>query len=213
MNPGDTMVLSEHKRFIEVGLCWLISIAATGIVYALFLMPLNRSVKKIENLVNEKMEKLNHASHLVSQQSLLTSEERLARSREQFGRFVKVSDQVSDFALNVSQIAEGLLIKNLSTEGRAEGIFHEIPNCSSIGMNRIDVSWQGTYPQFVRMVNALERHQPVILIDQFTLSGGETNVKSSRVKMALAMLVEKRKNLSEDSGVKSRKRRMTMDSE
>jgi len=185
------MVFNEHKRFVEVGLCWLISIVATGAVYTLLLLPLNRWVGQIEKRLNDRTERLNHAAELISHETLKTSQNQFADSREQFDRLVIKPDRASEFALNVSRIAEQLHIKNLSTKGRAEGIFSEIPNCSRIEASRIDVSWTGSYPQFVRLVNAFERHQPAILIDRFTLFRAETNAKLNEVTMALTMLAEK----------------------
>jgi hypothetical protein len=199
------MILTRHKRFVEVSLCWLISMVATGAVYTLLLLPLNRWVGQIEKQVNERVERLNHAAELVSQESLHKSEKQLAGSREQFDCFVTKIDRASDFALNVSEVAKQLQIKNLSTKGRAEGIFFEIPNCSLIEMSRINISWKGSYPQFIRLVNTLERHQPAILIDRFMLFRPETDSKFNEVSMDLTMLVEKRRVPSDGAMAQAKK--------
>ncbi len=199
------MVLTRHKRFVEVSLCWLISMVVTGAVYTLLLLPLNRWVGQIEKQVNERIERLNHAAELVSQESLRESEKQFAGSREQFDCFVTKSDGASNFALNVSEVARQLQIKNLSTKGRAEGIFFEIPNCSLIEMSRINISWKGSYTQFIRLVNALERHQPAILIDRFMLFRSETDSRFNEVSMDLTMLVEKRRVPSGGAMAQARK--------
>ena len=197
---------SEHKQlFIKIASTWLAFAAAVAAIYMFFLLPVHRKRIRIRNEVQKQTALFNHASELISKNSLHSSQDRLIKCKERFERFVTASDKATDLALAISEIAEELGIRDLATRGRTGWVLSEIPNCETILMSRIEISWNGTYRQFVRLVSEFERHRPVILIDKFVMEPSNRSDKLNEFNMHLAVLVEQTQTELDDAAVQTAK--------
>ena len=197
---------SEQKQlFIKIASTWLAFAAAVAAIYMFFLLPVHRDQTRIRSEVQKQTALFKHTSEIVSKDSLHSSQGRLIRCKERFERFLTASDKATDLALSISEIAEELGIKGLATRGKAGWVLSEIPNCETILMSRIEISWNGTYRQFVRLVSEFERHRPVILIDKFVMEPSIRSDILNEFKMHLAVLVEQTQTELDDAAVQTAK--------
>ena len=65
----------------------------------------------------------------------------------------------------------------------------DIPQCDVVGENQIDVFFEGTFNQFAAFLNSLERHEPVIFVEQFKISRDLRDDTRNKVTMTLSVLV------------------------
>ena len=185
------MRLVQKQYFIKLGVIWLILVAVVIGLYVIILRPVHEKAKLKRSQVNALTAELNMVSGLVGIKNMRLQHDRLVKCKERFEDLVISQNEITDFALEVSRIAKKLEIKDMTALGKGGGEFSEIPNCNYLMLGRIDISWQGSYEQFVRLINEFERHRPVILIDKFVIARlGESDF-TNEITLTLAILVEK----------------------
>ena len=185
------MRLVQKQYFIRLGVIWLILIAVVVGLYVIILRPVHKKAKLKRSQVNVLTAELDKMSGLIGIKNMRLLQEHLMQSRERFEDFVIAQNKITDIALEVSRIAKKLGIKDMTALGKGGGEFSEIPNCNYLMLGRIDISWQGSYEQFVKLINEFERHRPVILIDKFVIARlGESDF-TNEITLTLAILVEK----------------------
>ncbi|MBW8002142.1 MAG: hypothetical protein FVQ80_08970 [Planctomycetes bacterium] len=185
------MRLVQKQYFIRLGVIWLICITVVIAIHVIFLRPVHKKARIKRSQVNTLTAQLDEVSGLVGMKNMRSLQKRLAQSRERFEGFVIAQNKITDIALEVSRIAKKVGIKDVTALGKGGGEFFEIPNCNYLMLGRIDISWQGTYKQFVRLINEFERHRPVILIDKFVIARLSESDFTNEITLTLAVIVEK----------------------
>lgn len=181
---------TNNKTIATLLAVWSGAMITLLAVYAMAIAPVqNLALQKHEEF-QKRARGLNHAVKLVNEQSLLSSIKKLRGINEKFERFVRNSDASHNFALEVSQIAKKIGIPDLETNGNTTDMFLSIPNCPNIAVSKMNITGTGNYKQFIRLINAMERHNPMILIHSFDIEAQETTTGVTKMKMNLRMIVE-----------------------
>ena len=113
----------------------------------------------------------------------------------------KLRSRVSDFAVDleaapdlvfgIAQIASDAGVESFAMRPRTKQGLESLPGCDRIGEKRIDVSFTSRFHGFAALLNALERHHPVLFVESFTISHSRLQSSEPQVSMELAVLVEK----------------------
>ena len=88
------------------------------------------------------------------------------------------------------QIAEQAGIKGYSTRYRNSSLIAELDNCLHVGASWVNISWKGDFEQFTRLINKLERHRPVVLVDGFLISKPDNSAQGCQIELSLIILVD-----------------------
>jgi len=67
-----------------------------------------------------------------------------------------------------------------------------MPDCDYIYENYIDISFNAGFSQFAALLNALERHWPVVFVDKFTITRSRQDNLERPVTMNLTVFVKKK---------------------
>lgn len=96
-----------------------------------------------------------------------------------------------DLVFEIAQLASDTGVASFAMKPRGRQGLDTVPNCDRIGEKRIDVSFTSCFHGFAALLNALERHHPVLFVESFTISHPRVRSSEPQVNMELAVLIQK----------------------
>ena len=91
---------------------------------------------------------------------------------------------------DIGKIATDRDIGSFSIGGKDSRGIAAIPNCNYIGESYLDINFTGRFNQLATFLNTLERHQPVIFVDDFTISQSTQRYAGHRINLNVAVFVK-----------------------
>ena len=89
----------------------------------------------------------------------------------QYADFVFRSDQMSKLDFAIQGIAEKSGLSSFSARHLETTAAPESLKLQQIAQRELSLSFTGGFPGFLHFVNELERHQPLVFVNQFTVHG------------------------------------------
>ena len=191
-NIGIKMNKALKEYIITLGLVWLGCAVLFIFVFMFFLKPQFKAKKMLAKQFAEKKAEFENARDTLSEQSRADFEKELSMLREKVEGFVTDSDGTANLTFDISRIANANNVSSFSIKGRNNLEVKDIEGCSLIGRSRIDVDFESNFKQFAKFLNSLERHEPVIFIDSFSIDKNRQNAEKAKVAMTLSVFVQKR---------------------
>jgi Tfp pilus assembly protein PilO len=188
---GLTMKKVLREYATTLGLIWVACFIVLIFVYVLVLKPQGQIKQTLLKQLEVKKQDYiaARATSNDESRSLLVADVEQMQGR--LRRFVTDSDGSANLTFAISRIANENKVAAFSIKARDNKSLFEIPQCSVIGENRMDVSFVGDFRQFAMFLNALERHEPVIFVDSFSITKDNRDDEANKVSMSLSVFVEK----------------------
>ncbi|MBN2589349.1 MAG: hypothetical protein JXA96_05780 [Sedimentisphaerales bacterium] len=181
------MISISRNNLQIAGVIWGISVVVFASIYMFILKP----------------QKLDMDNYAVKQQKIDTTDFELQKKqlREQIDS-IKVN--LDDFVIGSDYVQDlaSVEIFNLAKDNNLDSFLirpwrdKEVPafkNNKYVYGQFIQVSFNATFNEFAQFLNKLERHEPYIFIDSFSIKRSTDGNKKHEVDMDLAILVEKNK--------------------
>lgn len=182
-------IFKEYLKLL--GLVWIGCIILFVFVYMMVLKPQGRSKRELSRQLEEKKQDYIAAratSNEETRKSLMLEVERL---ENQLRRFVADANNAANLTFDISRIANSNNVLSFSIKARDNKAIFGIPQCNLIGENRMDVSFNGDFRQFAIFLNTLERQEPVVFVDSFSITKANQSQEANRINMSLSVFVEK----------------------
>jgi hypothetical protein len=182
-----------REYLTTLGLIWLGCLIVFVFVYMLVLKPQSRFKRSLSKELEEKKQDYiaaRAASNEEIRKGLVLDVERL---ENQLRKFVADANGYTDLTFDVSRIANKNNVLSFSIKSRNNKGTYDIPQCKLIGEGKMDVSFSSDFRQFAMFLNGLERHQPMVFVDSFSITKGDRLDESNRVSMSISVLVEREK--------------------
>jgi hypothetical protein len=167
----------------------------------ILIRPQNESKRQLENTLAEQKQLLASARRAAQEQTQIQLNEHIERLRDQLGRFVIDLENLSDLTYDVTQIAnrENLTSFNMTTRAKKRtgkrGVINKAKSeINHINENFIDIHFTAGFHQFATFVNALERHRPILFVDEFKIELSTKNESLYQATLDVATLVRKKQN-------------------
>lgn len=197
---------TDIKNYImKVTVAWVVCASILVFAYLFLLFPTQRKLAYVRNRLDSIRGKYDEATEFVSGKYLDKMREQVARLETEINKYLVPGEEAKTNAFRVSQIAEQSGVKGFSTKFRTSSTATVVDNCPQVETSRIDISFQGQYKQFVRLINDFERHQPIVLVESFSIIASDKGDKLNKVKIALTILVDNRNKQSSDTEKNSTK--------
>lgn len=100
-------------------------------------------------------------------------------------------EMAPDLLLEIAKLASDIGAESFAMRPRGRQGLDALPGCDLIGEKCIDISFTARFGRFAALLNALERHQPVLFVESFSIDNTRSQSSGPRVDMAVAVLVEK----------------------
>ena len=169
---------------------WGGSFAALLVLYLFLLLPQNN----MANFSKEKLAQLNR-EYLMSK-AANSPEIRAMQNKEltelnnTLNVFVTDFDDLDKLTFSISKIAAEIRVDTFANKGSDSESYSEISTCDQVGYVDATISFRSSFSKFARFVNAVERHDPIIFVDGFTITQDKREDSRHKAEIFLNFLIK-----------------------
>jgi Tfp pilus assembly protein PilO len=195
----------KNKKKLKItAAVWMISLLLAGVIYMLVISPQNSRINNMRNKLAEQKETYELAQNASKEQTRIRLAEQINGLRDRLNMFVVDSDDAANLTFDISQLAQEKSVTSLNIEHKSGRTApEESDSKNNINERHIDISFIAGFNQFAAFLNAIERHRPVLFVNQFTLTRSNQGKSTYQIKMDIAALVKKQqddKTTAKDTG-------------
>jgi hypothetical protein len=176
------------KKVFNLVMLWIVSIGVLAIAYFVVVFPIHLAVSHKSNEVSEMSSEIKRMRKYVSDENFARLKERQRSLAETLDGFVAGSLKAGECTYAIADVAANIGVGDFTTKQKTTKGFSQIQNCQFLKKTQLDVSCNGSYIKFLRLVNEYERSRPVVLIDKFAVRVSEDG--QNEIKMSLLILVD-----------------------
>jgi hypothetical protein len=160
----------------------------------LALVPQQKSKKQIEKKLSDKKQAYHRTVKATQEETKLKLNEEIEHLRNSLKEFVIDTEDSANLIFDISQIAGEKKVGSFSIRAKNKHRGADIPNCNYIREAQIDISFNAGFNQFTTLLSMLERHRPVVFVDEFTITRSERGDLGHPVDMDVSVFVRKRED-------------------
>ena len=185
------MKTKKYKYIVAVAVVWVLMIAAVAIGYYADMIPRQIETDKMLSGRQKNYERI------VSVQKMEIPANRAFRQEQQ----VKYEDVVNDFTIaesdqnalifKISQIANGIGLKEFSTTTRDKGQLSTTEKSKLIQEAFLTIEFRSTCNQFTEFVNQLEYTTPFVFIESIRIRRNNEDLSQNTIVMDVSYLIRK----------------------
>jgi Tfp pilus assembly protein PilO len=191
-----------YKTYLTgTAIVWAASLALCLLAYVFVLRPQYNNKRQLDSTFAEQQQLYAAARRAAQEETKIRLNEQIERLRDRIKSFVVDLEESTDLTFDISQIANRENLDELSVTMRAE----RSTRGSSVGAGAqskpsyidehyIDIKFSAGFLQFATFVNALERHRPILFIDEFKIALSRKNDPVYQVTIDVAAFVNKQKH-------------------
>jgi Tfp pilus assembly protein PilO len=168
---------------------WGVAGVLLAVGYFAFYLPQHQSLSQLHQKYEDSGEQAALAKKAACEQTRLQLEQQTEQVAGQLNAFTVPSDQVNRLVFEIGRIAGQLNLgafasKNLDVQSAAGK-----PNSKSmLSEVWLSVEFRGSYEQFARFVNLLERNSPVIFVEKVFINRSRKESYDCAFQMELSIL-------------------------
>ena len=186
-----TFIKIYRKYLTRVAIAWAACLLLFFLVYILVLEPQKSSRKHLESTLAENKELYEFAQRATQEQTKIRLHKQIDGLQDRLKDFVVDFEDSANLTFDIGRIANEEDVSSFSIKHNDKQGVSEIPDCTSICENHIDISFIAGFNQFATIVNALERHQPVLFVNEFIISRSNKGESTYQVSLDVAAFVKK----------------------
>jgi hypothetical protein len=190
-------LIKIYKKYLMIAaIAWAACLVLLILVYMVVLRPQRNSKKHLENTLAEKKQLYEFAQRAAQEQTKIQLNEQIERLRDRLKNFVVDFEDSANLTFDIGQIANEKKVASFSVKTKEErGVpVTPIPDSNCVRENHIDVSFTAGFNQFANFVNALERHRPVLFVNEFAITRSNQSNSVYQVTLDVAALVRKQQD-------------------
>jgi len=181
----------RNKYILIIALVWG-PCAALGAAFHWFVLaPQMQRVVALETELKDARQLYNEATEAAKQENQTRLTEAVNQVHNRVSDFVLGLETAPDLAFEIAKLASETQVSTFAMKPRGQSGLETVANCDQIGQKLIDVSFAGRFDQFATLLNALERHRPVLFVETFAIRRPEEDTAKPKAEMQLAVLTEK----------------------
>jgi hypothetical protein len=186
-----TFIRIYKKYLTKAAILWAACLVLFVLAYVFVLGPQNSGKKHLKNKLAEKKQQYEMAQIAAREQTKARLNEEIGNMRDVLNNFVVDSEDSANLTFDIGRIADEQDVASFSIKNNTKQGTAEIPDCNCISENYIDISFIAGFNQFATFVNALERHQPVLFVNEFIVSRSNKDEPAYQVTLYVAAFVRK----------------------
>jgi len=173
---------------------WAACLVLFVLIYILVLGPQNRARNRLEGEFDEKKKTYEFARNAAREETQNRLLEQIGILRNDLGVFITDVENSADLIFDISRIAREKNVASLNVEKEKERLVSDKDLAKNISESRINISFTAGFSQFAAFLNALERHHPVLFVNEFKLMQSNQNESAYQVDMDVAALIKKQQD-------------------
>lgn len=164
-------LIMKYRNYLKVSaLIWSFFLVIFVMFYFLVMAPEYQKRNKIEKEFAESKKDFDFAQKAAQEESKSRLKNEIERLQNNMDSYVLDNKKAADLTFDITRIASECKISsfNIKNSDTQAGMESDDPN--NIFEKHYKVSFIAKFPEFAKFLNMLERHQPVLFIDNFILS-------------------------------------------
>ena len=188
------MKSTHTKRLMTMTLVWTGCFILSALAQVLLLTPQKNSKKQFKKQLDEKKQIYASLVKLTQEKNQIQLKQQIEQLQTGVKDFVTDFGSLANLTFDIGQIANEKKVTSFNIKTKEDSTVSRTPNRNYIAESRLDVSFVAGFNQFAAFLNALERHQPVIFVNKFTITRSERNEAGHEVSMDLSVFVRKQQD-------------------
>jgi Tfp pilus assembly protein PilO len=190
----NSFIKIYRKYLIRTAIAWAACLVLFVLACIFILGPQKSGRKRLENTLTEKKQQYEMAQKAAQEQTKIRLNGQIENLQNTLKDFVLDFEDSANLTFDIGRIANEEKVASFSIKNKDKQGFSEIPDCNSICENHIDISFIAGFNQFATFVNALERHQPVLFVNEFSISRSKKGQSAYQVSLDVAAFVKKQQD-------------------
>ncbi|MHC4110805.1 MAG: type 4a pilus biogenesis protein PilO [Planctomycetota bacterium] len=184
-----------RKYFTIVAIIWVVCLIPFALIYMIALAPQQKSQKQVENQLAEIKQTYDSAAKASLEETKTRQKEEIKNLQNKLKDFTVDFEDSANLTFDISQIANEKKVGSFSIKMQ-EGIKGAAArtDLKHLQENQININFEGDFNQFASFLNALERNQPVVFVDNFKITRSQRDDSGHKVNMKLAVFVRKQQD-------------------
>jgi hypothetical protein len=183
------MKLIRKKYFRATALSWTVCFIPFLLAYLLVLAPQQRVKAQTEKQLAEIELVHNAARKAASRKAKIQLNQELEKLRKRFKDFVFDLEESANLTFDISQLSNNVQVASFSIRTVPGNTSSTTPDFDYVLEKRIVVDFTASFDRFATFLNALERRQPVVFVDKFTMTRPKGHDSRLEINMELVVLV------------------------
>ncbi len=185
-----TIKLSPYTRVTLT--IWAVSIAAVGGGYLLFYLPQKTELAQIQKQCAETQRKLEKVHQVAQAQTKEKMKQRCDESSRLISAFSTEHDKMTKLVFQIGQIANELHLAEFSSKNEKGKERPTVADSKALDEGWLEVDFSAaTFRQFAEFINRLERHCPVVFVEEISFRRKTSGSKGHAASLRLSFLAEK----------------------
>jgi hypothetical protein len=183
------------KKYLKVAaVLWTACLAVFLLAYFLVLVPQVRTREKLVGELAKKQKAREDARDYADRQAKGIPDKEIKQLCSRYSGFVFDPEHSGGLTFIINQIATDRQIPSSVNIHVQDSRGRGAPDFTHIAESTVDISFTAGFNQFLNLTNALERHRPVVFVDNFTITRSRKADARHPVSMKLAVLLAKDEN-------------------
>lgn len=184
--------IKTHKKYLTIlGLIWVGCFVLFLFSYVALLSPQLKHKKAVESQLAETKQKYDSAVKATQEETKIKTNEEINNLQNKIKDFVVAFEDAANLTFDISQMANEKKVSSFNIKMQENKKGSTALDLNYLQENQIDVGFEGDFIQFATFLNALERHRPVVFVDNFKIMRSAIGDSNHRVIMKLAVFVRK----------------------
>jgi hypothetical protein len=179
------------KCFKVVPIAWGVSVAAALIINMIVIAPQKERMEKIRQQLADKRQTYQAILGIGKQKTRDKLNKQMEQWRNSLNDFVTSPEGMAGLTFDIGQIAKDTKIDSFSITPQNNHDSKDMADSRYISENQMNLNFKSSFNKFAVFLNALERHQPVIFVNEFSINHVERADLVNQVNMDLSVFVKK----------------------
>ena len=189
MNVACIMKASYKKFLLMLALLWGGAFMVLSGTHMFLMLPQQKEAELLGKQLTEKRLKYDLSKAADSKQARVQLSEKVGELTEELDTFAAKVDDLDSLWFSISRIASEIGVEGFQGRGKDNELYLLIPNCYNIGAASMEVDFAGSFTKFAKFINRLERYNPVVFIDGFTITRPTREDSAPKSKLFLSVFV------------------------
>ena len=186
-----TFINSYRTYLTKTAIMWAACLVLFVLSYMFVLGPQKNSRRNLENELTEKKQQYEMAQTAAREQTKAQLNKEIDGMRSTLKYFVVDLKDSANLTFDIGQIANDEKVSSFSVKNKSKQGLSDIPDCNCISESHIDIGFIAGFNQFATFVNTLERHQPVLFVNEFSIARSNKDSSAYQVTLDVAAFVKK----------------------
>lgn len=181
----------RNKYLLAVVTTWGPLIALAVMFHLVVLEPQMQRVAALEAELTDARRLYSQATEAAKKENQIHLTETVERLSDRVSDFVLRLETAPDLAFEIAELASVTEVEAFAMRPRDKNGPERLPDCDRIAERQLNISFAASFHQFAGLLNALERHRPVLFVETFAVKRPREKTARPEIDMQLAILVEK----------------------